>query len=1334
MVSAFPAARAAAEPVYVPEVLKPWVNWVVAPGSRDCPPAYNDARRTFCSWPSRLAIEAGSGGGKFSFDVVLFAESWLALPGDAEAWPRDVKANGAAAPVLERAGVPAVRLPAGTYRIEGSFHWSGIPQRIAIPPSIGILSLVLDGKAIEMPAWDSSGLLWLRRESSAEESDKDFLGVKIYSLLEDGIPLWLRGEIELVVSGKSREEDIGTILPEGWKLASVDGPIPVAIDDAGRMRAQVRPGRWTIRTTAFRTDSPAQLKFAEGAKPAVTEELIAFRAKPDFRLIELTGAPLIDVSQTMFPDPWRTLPVYRWETSGAITIEERLRGSGLQNPAGLAISREWWLDETGKSLTFRDRISGQRQEIWRLDAAAGQDLGSVRNAGEGQLITRNPATGAPGVEVRTRELSIDATGKMPRAASLPASGWMADADSLRVDLNLPPGWRLFALFGADWSRGDWLTTWTLLDLFVLVIFSLAVFRLWGPLPAVIAFVAFGLSYHEPGAPRFVWLALLVPLALLRVVKSGRGLQLLKLWKWATVVVLIFSLTPFLAGQIQQAIYPQLERLPAFMPRAVQPPPSSAMPAPEMVVMEESADDTPYFSGEKIVPQPQAAKMRNSINSNLLYDSKARIQTGPGVPEWSWRRVAFGWNGPVPASQDVRPILIPLGLERVLSILRVALLLLLAAFLLRTRSGGTAGASAGGTIPAVALAFAFLLVGSPAARAQFPDPAMLDSLRERLNKPDDAFPMAADISSANLTLTDRRVTMEVEVQSAVQVAVPLPGRLPDWSPLTVTRNGQPEASVRREDGFLWVVIPAGVHRLRVEGMLPAGTEWECAFPLRPRSVRVDAPEWTWTGVRADGQPEPQIFFSRKQKATGSKATYERQDLQNLVLVDRKIELGLVWQVRTTVSRLTPDGRAISVRVPVLPGENVVTANLSVRDGFIEVALGANDQTFTWESELPLTNDLALETRREDPWVERWQVVASPVWNVGISGLAPTFDASQTDLVPVWHPWPGESVQLAISRPEAIAGATVTVREGTHEVTLGKRQRTSKLTLSLVCSLGEDFPIGLPPQASVTSLEHDGKTIPVRIEGGRLLIPVRPGEQSISVGWREDLPLGFSARAGEVRLPVESANIETIIRPPDNRWTLWTAGPLRGPAVRFWTILAVSLVAAWALSRLRMSPLRAPEWMLLGIGLTQVPLAAALAVVAWLLFLEWRGRPSFVALSPWPFRLLQLALVVLTAASLGIFIVVVAEGLLGNPEMFIAGNDSTRSVLRWYAARSGEILPMPECFTVSIWWYRLLMLAWALWLAASLLRWLAWGWKQFCAGGCWKRAEPKAKPVPPELPTA
>ena len=52
-----------------------------------------------------------------------------------------------------------------------------------------------------------------------------------------------------------------------------------------------------------------------------------------------------------------------------------MRGMGEQKAAGLKINRELWLDENGRELTFRDRITGAMQKIWRLDAAAGEAIG-----------------------------------------------------------------------------------------------------------------------------------------------------------------------------------------------------------------------------------------------------------------------------------------------------------------------------------------------------------------------------------------------------------------------------------------------------------------------------------------------------------------------------------------------------------------------------------------------------------------------------------------------------------------------------------------------------------------------------------------------------------------------------------------------------------------------------------------------------------------------------------------------------------------------------------------------------------------------------------------------
>ena len=53
-----------------------------------------------------------------------------------------------------------------------------------------------------------------------------------------------------------------------------------------------------------------------------------------------------------------------------------------------------------------------------------------------------------------------------------------------------------------------------------------------------------------------------------------------------------------------------------------------------------------------------------------------------------------------------------------------------------------------------------------------------------------------------------------------------------------------------------------------------------------------------------------------------------------------------------------------------------------------------------------------------------------------------------------------------------------------------------------------------------------------------------------------------------------------------------------------------------------------------------------------------REAFQRSTRGKLQLLQVFLIVLTAAALGILLTAVGEGLLGNPEMFISGNGSTQ----------------------------------------------------------------------------
>ncbi len=1359
----------------MPEPLRKWIPWALweKAGSLAAPPIFNHPQERWGLWTSGLTLVARNDGADFTLQVRNFQAGWVGLPGGSQpgqVWPQSVRVEKEAgmgiaplagvppsqrtdsAVVLEREGRPVVWLGAGSWKVTGRLVWAGLPEWVLVPADAGILRVEVLGRELTLPMLDGEGKLWLLQEPPAELAAENFLGLKAYGLLEDGSPLWLRLELELTVAGETRGENLGRVLPEGWRLAAVESPIPFVLDPSGEALARVKPGRWVVRVSAFRSDNPQELLFPAGAK--FSDWLVGWRAKPDFRSVEIEGGIAVDAQQTTYPEPWRDGPVYRWEKGATLRLVERLRGPGEGAAAGLAISRDWWLGEDGRELIFRDEIQGTAQRLWRLDAAPGQEPGAVRENGAGLLLTRNPLTGLPGVEIRQPDFQLQATGTMKRSAKLAASGWQANADSLEIRLHLPPGWRALALWGPDQVEGEWITQWSLLDLFLVLVFVLAVFRLYGLGAAVLALLALVLSYHEPGAPRFAWLALLAPLALLGLVQHARVRLWLRAWKWVSALVLLAVLVPFLARQVQQTLFPQLE-FPGRggsslwggadgaaepvssgesgrLRRQVMPP----MAAPAEMALADAVREYSSAWGGKVAPAAE-----NEVN--LAFDPKARIQTGPGIPNWSWRTVFLRWSGPLGPEATLEPVLIPPGVERILGVLRVLLGVALAGWLLRVpvrlRSEPSAGGGGGWSAATAALLVgALLLAAGSAARAEsFPPPELLQTLQDRLLEPGEAFPQAAEIPLAKLTVAGRQLTAELEVHTVAVVAVPLPGRLPDWSPVRIEVSGEALPALRRHDGFIWVALPPGVHRVRLQGLLPEVSEWAWSYVLRPKRVEVSAPGWTVSGLRPDGVPESQLLLVREraEEAPGDVETnFDRQPWENLVQVRRTLELGLQWRVRTEVLRLTPTGRAFALRLPLLPGENLLTGQLQtgMESGqrWVEVNFAAGHQQLAWEGELPQTPAITLQAAKTSAWVEFWQVRVSPVWNLRLAGLPPVFSSNTSELLPTWFPWPGEEVQLSLERPEALPGATLTVDRVSYAVSPGPRQSLGRLEGHLRASLADTLAVNLPAGVEVTEVRVAGELLPVRMEEQALLLPIRPGEQDWQVGWRLSEGLGLRTAAPPVKLSAAPTNVDVQMEVPADRWVLWTTGPLRGPAVRFWTVLAAALLAAGVLARVRNSPLRFWEWVLLALGLTQASLPVAGLIVAWLFLLAWRGQSSFQSLPRWAYNLLQILLILASPLALLALLWVVAAGLLGDPQMFITGWGSTPQRLNWFVSPGAAELPAVTFYSVSLWWYRLAMLLWALWLAIAVLRWLQIGWRNLLSGGFWRPAAAK----PPKLPTA
>ena len=248
-----------------------------------------------------------------------------------------------------------------------------------------------------------------------------------------------------------------------------------------------------------------------------------------------------------------------------------------------------------------------------------------------------------------------------------------------------------------------------------------------------------------------------------------------------------------------------------------------------------------------------------------------------------------------------------------------------------------------------------------------------------------------------------------------------------------------------------------------------------------------------------------------------------------------------------------------------------------------------------------------------------------------------------------------------------------------------------------------------------------------EGRKVTLPISPGKQKVVLNWRKEQGIGFWFRTPPVNLGSDSVNTISHILLGHDRWVLLVGGPRMGPAVLFWGVLLVVVLLAYGLGKIPLTPLKSWQWVLLGIGLTQVDIVMSLLIVGWLFALGWRARLD-MPLSHLRFDLIQVGLVALTLAALGSLFTAVEHGLLGHPDMQVIGNLSSAYDLKWFADRSPDILPTAWVLSAPLLVYRVLMLAWALWLAFSLLQWLKWGWTCLASNGLWRDIKSDKKPAP------
>jgi hypothetical protein len=1322
----------------VPEPLRGWEAWVLhGEDYRQCPfwaQATPDQAQSFaCVLSGPASIRIAEGRAEISVEVQVYAAGYVALISADQAPPESLMANGKPGIVELRGTDAQLWLEPGNHDLSYALDLSAQPESLRVPTTQRLLSLTVAGQAV-FPLNREGQVLWLQRAERTTESDA--LHFTVHRLWRDQIPQELQTRIKLHVAGKARELRLGPAWPEGFELTHVNGDLPVIVESGRILRVQATAGSFTLdlNARAIAPSNTLSFKFPETDWPE--QEIWSFAPQNQLRVVEVNGDAPIDPAQADVPEGWRPYPSFAIASGDALTLTERSRGLG-DDANRLSLRRQLWLDFDGAGYTVQDQINGRMRQGFRLDLGAPYTLMSASERGEGLLVT-TAANGDRGIEVRYPALNVEAGARLDYAAVLPASGWSERLDALSTTLNLPPGYRLLYAGGVDRAPQAWAERWNIYTVFIAAFAVVVGWRLGGlPLAAAVALLTV-LGAHEAGAPRYSLIVLLLLLLASKSLEVGRLRQALVLASALAALVFVAIALPFATTQARYALHPQLadggrgglyrSNANSGYANQTQAPQvagavGEAAPMPMAPPSQNVYDRADKESGRKVsLEQVQITGSRIKRVDNLeRYAKDSVVQAGVGRPSWSWMRVDLGFDGPVDSAQQLRLWLSPPWLTALWRWLLVAAIALIAWLLLRPLQGALRRP---GTLTAGLL---LLGISGIAGASDIPDTEMLASLKQRLTEAPECAPACARLAAAQLGIEQDRLTLEVDVHAAEQVLVPLPLDDNALSDVQLLVDGQQAPAVALSgNSAVWLAVPRGVHRLRLQARVRA-ERVALDFAMPASRLETEVPGWSVVGLRDGRLLAERVELVREAPAEVSAASAPaRVPVKPFVRVVREIRLDLDWTVSTQVERIAPISGGFSVSVPLLKGEQPSDPDLRIDQGSAEITLQPGSRQSTIESRLARADSLTLTAPDLSDRAEVWRVRVGPSLSLQTSGVPVVEPEDGINEDEVWvhefHPLPGEQLTLTVSRPAAVPGATLVADQVQLSSSVGARSRSHSLNVSLRATQGGSQSLKLPSDAELLSLSIDGRALNLRPENGVLSLPIKPGPQQLSLSWREDQEVSLMVSTPELDLGLDAANITLALTLPSDRWILRLGGPPVGPAVLYWSSLLVLLAIGWALGRSGRALLPVRSWMLLALGFSTLSYGPLMLVAVSFIALDARQRYLPGELGKWGFDLAQLTLAALSVGAFGALVLAIPSGLLGSPDMHIAGGAGSYGQLAWLADRSSGALPTASAISLPMWSYKLLMLAFALWLASALIGWIKLAWQALVAGTGWMRLRP------------
>jgi hypothetical protein len=743
-----------------------------------------------------------------------------------------------------------------------------------------------------------------------------------------------------------------------------------------------------------------------------------------------------------------------------------------------------------------------------------------------------------------------------------------------------------------------------------------------------------------------------------------------------------------------------------------------------------------YQNAKMIQNQQISQKINMMNKDIKMEkyqslsvAKNKVQTGVGFPEWSGvDNIRISMRGNINSTDTLGIYLITPFMNLIIALVQLALSFVILYFLSdMKRPAQTPDAPKGkkGNAFKVAIAvFLMAFIVCTGARADgYPTKEMLGELRAKLTRVEApaCLPNCVAIPEGTLSNIDNNLQLSMLVYASEDVVMPLPVLRADGSGYVkiknIRLNGKEAAGLVKSDDVIHMSVKKGINTVSVQSELDENADRFSISPgIRINLMKSDLKDLA-VNESASGAQTFQINRTKKKETRGQNMpATSKIDIIPYFQVERELDISTIWQVSTTVRRTNQFQESASIDVPLLNGEKVITSEGELLKDSVRLSFAPGESEKSFSSLLPVEQNISLKAPVNiSNYKEVWSLNVDSVWSFATKGINP---AVNMDGETLFLPSSGQKLTIEVTRPKSVEGNIITIDRVDYTLTPGRSVMTATIGLSLRASEAGGHSINIPKSAEIKDLRVNREIYPIVTKNDTLNIPVFQGTTSIqfTADIKQEMSSIFKFPAFDLNAP--AVNIYETAQISPKNWVLFTSGPVKGPAVLFWSQIPVWILLAFILSRAKNMPIAFWQWLVLLIGLSQTNLRYSIIIVTWFVVLALRDKFSEKLKFK---KLIQLFIPVLTLIFVFALFKGVHNGLLGIWDMKITGNGSTSYAtgvtLKWFQDAISGALPQPLIISVPVWIYRTLMVLWSAWLAFSFVKWIKWAAKSYAKDGMW-----------------